>query len=53
MALGDRLASEDQAKIMDMIYARVPMPTIDEQRELKLENVKADERFVERDPSAT
>jgi hypothetical protein len=43
-ALGNRLGSEDQAKIMDAVHARVPMPTIDEQREVKLENAKADER---------
>jgi hypothetical protein len=44
-ALGNRVRPEDQSRIMDTINARVPIPTIDEQREVKLENAKADERF--------
>lgn len=43
-ALGNRLGPEDQIKIMDAVHARVPMSTLDEQRELKLQNAKADER---------
>lgn len=43
-ALGNRLGPDDQAKIMGAIHARVSMPTLDEQREVKLENAKAGER---------
>lgn len=43
-ALGSRLGSEDEIKIMDAVHARVPIPTVDERRELKLQNAKADER---------
>ena len=42
-ALGNRLGPDDQANIMGGIHARVPIPTLDEQREVKLENAKADE----------
>jgi hypothetical protein len=43
-ALGNRLRPDNQANIMGAIHARVPIPTLDEQREVKLENTKADER---------
>jgi hypothetical protein len=44
----DRLANRigpDMAKIMRALHERVPMVTTDEQRELQLENARADERF--------
>jgi hypothetical protein len=44
----DRLANRigpDMAKIMGALHERVPMVTPDEQRELQLENARADERF--------
>jgi hypothetical protein len=44
----DRLANRigpDMAKIMGALHENVPMVTPDEQRELQLENARADERF--------
>jgi len=40
--LGNRLDPERQAKIMGDVHARVPMPTLDEQRALQLENAKTE-----------
>jgi hypothetical protein len=42
--LSNRLGP-DAAKITAAIHERLPMPTPDEQRELQLENARADERF--------
>jgi hypothetical protein len=42
--LGNRLGP-DLGKVMGMVHDRVPMPTPDEQRELQLENARADERL--------
>jgi hypothetical protein len=42
--LGNRLGP-DVSKVMGMIHDRVPMPTEEEQRELQLENARADERL--------
>jgi hypothetical protein len=41
--LGNRLGP-DTGKIIGALHERVPMPTPDEQRELQLENARADER---------
>jgi hypothetical protein len=46
-ALGNRIGPE-AAKIIAALHGRVPIPTIEEQRELKLENARADERFFQR-----
>jgi hypothetical protein len=43
--LSNRVDTETQAKILGGIHARVPMVTVDEQRELQVENAKADEQF--------
>jgi hypothetical protein len=41
-ALGNRLGPKlDQ--IMDALHQRIPMPTVEEQRQLQLENVRRDE----------
>jgi hypothetical protein len=42
-ALGNRPGPELD-KIMDALHQRIPMPTVEEQRQLQLENVRSDER---------
>jgi hypothetical protein len=46
-ALSNRIVDE-QAKILGAVHERIPMPTPDEQRDVQLENAKADQRFWER-----
>jgi hypothetical protein len=46
-ALGNRIGPEAD-KIIAALHGRVPIPTIEEQRELKLKNARADERFFQR-----
>jgi hypothetical protein len=43
--LGNRIDAAMQEKILGDIHARIPMVTLGEQRDLKTENAKADERF--------
>jgi hypothetical protein len=41
-ALSNRIDAEAQAKIFGSVHTRIPMPTIDEQRALQLQNAKTD-----------
>jgi hypothetical protein len=41
-ALSNRIGEDDRAKIIGAIYARIPMPTVDEQRASQRENAEAD-----------
>ncbi len=43
--LGNRVGSDDHAKIYGALHARIPMVTPDEQRAIQGENAKDDERF--------
>jgi hypothetical protein len=43
--LGNRLAARDQPKIYEVVHARIPMATPDDQRTIQEENAKDDERF--------
>jgi hypothetical protein len=43
--LSNRVGAEDQRKALEPIHRRVPMVTLDEQRDLQLRNAEADERF--------
>jgi hypothetical protein len=43
--LSNRLDTGMQAKVLGDVHARVPMVTVDEQREVKVENAEADERL--------
>jgi hypothetical protein len=43
--LGNRLGSDDHAKIYEALHARIPMVTPDEQRAIQEGNAKDDERF--------
>ena len=43
--LSNRVGAEDQGKILTAVHARIPMPTINDQRALQLENAKADAGF--------
>jgi len=43
--LGNRVGSDDHAKIYGALHARIPMVTPDEQRAIQEENAKDDERF--------
>jgi hypothetical protein len=42
--LSNRIDAEAQAKILGNIYARIPMVTLDEMQQLKIENAEAEER---------
>jgi hypothetical protein len=44
----DRLSNrigDSQIKILDAVHARIPMVTVDEQRELQRQNAEADAKF--------
>lgn len=43
--LGNRLDAAAQAKLFGDIHAKIPMPTLDEQRRLQLRNAEADEQL--------
>ncbi len=43
--LSNRVDAERQGKVFTAVHARIPMPTIDEQRALQLDNAKADAGF--------
>src|ERR1700691_2218521 len=43
--LSNRIDPAMQGRLLGELHARIPMPTVDEQNSLKLENAKADERF--------
>jgi hypothetical protein len=45
-ALSNQIADE-QGKILGAVHERIPMPTPHEQRDVQLEDVKADQRFWE------
>jgi hypothetical protein len=45
-ALSNRIA-DAHGKILGAVHERIPMPTPDEQRDVQLENAKADQRFWE------
>jgi hypothetical protein len=45
-ALSNRIGDE-QGEILGAVHERIPMPTADEQRDVQLENAKADQRFWE------
>jgi hypothetical protein len=42
--LSNRIDAEKQAKILGSVFAKIPMPSADEQRMLQLENAKEDAR---------
>jgi len=42
--LSNRIATDDQAKILDAVNARIPAPTVDDTRSQQLENAKRDAR---------
>jgi hypothetical protein len=43
--VSNRFGHETQGKILGAIAARIPMPSVEEQRQLQQENAEADERF--------
>jgi hypothetical protein len=43
--LSNRIGTETHGKLIGQIHARIPIPTVDEQRQLQKENAEADERF--------
>ena len=49
-ALGNRVGPEVD-KIMDALHQRIPMPKVEEQRQLHVENARSDERA--RQPTST
>jgi hypothetical protein len=44
-SLGNRVGPDEHAKLYAALYARIPMPTLDEQRSIQEENAKDAERF--------
>ncbi len=44
-SLGNRVSPDEHPKLYAALHARVPMPTLDEQRSIQEENAKDDERF--------
>jgi hypothetical protein len=46
--LSNRVDAGTNGKILTAVHAKIPMPTIDEQRALQLENAKADAEFWDR-----
>jgi hypothetical protein len=44
-SLANRIAAEEQGKILGSVHARIPMVTIDELRALQRENAEADARL--------
>jgi predicted component of type VI protein secretion system len=40
--LGNRISADDSAKVRGALFARIPMPSIDEQRAVQLANAEAD-----------
>jgi hypothetical protein len=43
--LSNRFSHETHGKLIGQVHARIPMPTVDEQRQLQKENAEADERL--------
>jgi hypothetical protein len=43
--LSNRFSHETHGKLIGQIHARIPMPTVDEQRQLQKENAEADEQL--------
>jgi hypothetical protein len=46
--LSNRVGPDDHSKILGMLHAKIPMPTIDEQQGLKRANAESDEQFWSR-----
>jgi hypothetical protein len=45
-ALSNRIG-DDKGKILGAVHQRIPIPALHEQRDVQLENAKADQRFLE------